>query len=187
MKIAVLGGGFNPPHLGHLMICEEILAFTKTREVWLMPYYAHPWDKPAISFFHRYKMCKLMANTKIKVSDFEAKMKKKNYTFATVNSLIKKYPQHEFSWIIGSDLLNEFFTWEKAAQISEQMKILVFPRAGWSVSHLPKNFYTIKSKLLTTTDVASEKIREMVKSGLSIKGLVLPQVEEYIYEHHLYY
>lgn len=186
MKIAILGGGFNPPHLGHLMICEEVLAFTKNQQIWLMPYYAHPWDKPAISFLHRFNMSKLMENGKIKVSDFEAKMKKKNYTFETVNDLVKKYPQHEFSWIIGSDLLEEFFTWENAAQISEQMKILVFPRAGWPVKELPKNFYTIKSKLLTTTDVASEKIREMVKQGLSIKGLVLPKVEEYIFDNNLY-
>ncbi len=99
---------------------------------------------------------------------------------------MKKYPEHEFSWIIGSDLLEEFFTWENSAQISTQMKILVFPRAGWPVKELPKNFYTIKSKLLTITDVASEKIREMVRQGLSIKGLVSSQVEDYIDKQKLY-
>lgn len=186
MKIAILGGGFNPPHLGHLLICEQVLTFTDNIKIWLMPYFAHPWNKPSVSPDDRLAMTKFMAGGKIELCDLEMERKKKNYTYETVNLLVKQYPQHDFSWIIGSDLLEEFFTWEGTRNIVEKVKILVFPRAGWPVSHLPKNFYTIKNELLVTSDIASEKIREMVRQGLSIKGLVLPQVEKYISEHKLY-
>ncbi len=186
MKIAVLGGGFNPPHVGHFLVCEQVLTFTDNQEIWLMPYFLHPWEKSSLELQHRAAMAELMANNNIKVSDLEINLKRKNYTYETIDLLVKKYPQHDFSWVIGSDLLREFFSWEHAQEMSKKVKILVFPRAGWPISDLPENFYTIKNKLLSTSDISSEKIREMVKKGQSIKGLVLPKVEEYIYEHGLY-
>lgn len=186
MKIAILGGGFNPPHLGHLLICQQVLSFTENREIWLIPYFAHPWEKSAISPLHRFKMTKMMENGKIKVSDLEIKLKRKNYTYETVEMLKQNYPHHNFSWIIGSDLYQEFFTWERADEMVKKIRILVFPRAGWPLGKLPDRFYTISDKLLTTSDIASEKIREMVKKGLSIKQLVLPEVEKYILKYHLY-
>ncbi|MBI3980916.1 nicotinate (nicotinamide) nucleotide adenylyltransferase [Candidatus Microgenomates bacterium] len=185
-KIAVLGGGFNPPHLGHLLICQQILFFTDNEEVWLMPYYQHPWEKPAVEPEHRLAMCKLMELEHIKVSDLEMKTKKKNFTFETIDNLVKEYPQDIFSWVIGSDLLPEFNTWEHSDDILSKVKLLVFPRAGFPLINLPANAYTINHNLLTTSDMASEKIREMVKKGLSIKGLVLPSVEEYIKKNKLY-
>lgn len=185
-KIAVLGGGFNPPHLEHLLISQQIIFFTQIEKVWLMPYYAHPWEKPSIDPQHRLAMCELMKTEGIEVSDFEMKMQKKNYTFETINALVKTYPEHEFSWVIGSDLLPEFTTWEGWQDILAKVKLLVFPRAGFPIKELPENSYTINNKLLTTSDIASEKIREMVKENLSIKGLVLPAVEEYIKKNNLY-
>lgn len=186
MKIAILGGGFNPPHIGHLLICQQVLSFTDNEEIWLLPYFAHPWEKAAISPLHRLKMTQMMENGRIKVSNLEIKLKRKNYTFETVDIIKKKFPQHDFSWIIGSDLYQEFFTWEKAEQIIKKMRILVFPRAGWPVEKLPGGFYTTHDKLLTTSDISSEKIRGMVKQGLSIKGLVLSQVERYMLKQGLY-
>lgn len=186
MKIAILGGGFNPPHIGHLLICQQVLSFTDNEEVWLVPYFAHPWEKTAISPLHRLRMTKMMENGNLRVSDLEIKLKRKNYTHETVDVIIKQFPQHDFSWIIGSDLYQEFFTWEKADQIAQKMRILVFPRAGWPIDKLPDSFYTTRDKLLTTSDISSEKIREMVKLGLSLKGLVLPKIEKYITKHSLY-
>ena len=186
MKIAILGGGFNPPHLGHLLLSQQILDFTDNEEIWLLPYFAHPWEKPSINPDERLKMCQYMKNGHIHVSDFEMKMKKKNYTYETVDLIVEQYPQHEFSWIIGSDLWKEFNTWENAQVILQKMHLLVFPRVGFPIGNLPENVYTINNKLLTTSDISSEKIREMVRMGLSIKGLVLPEVEEYIKKNGLY-
>jgi nicotinate-nucleotide adenylyltransferase len=186
MKIAVLGGGFNPPHLGHLLICQQVLAFTDIEEVWLLPYFAHPWEKPSISPDDRLAMCKTMESKTIKVSDIEIAQRRKNYTFETIDLITRKYPNHTFSWIIGSDLYEEFFSWEKSLEMVEKVNILVFPRAGWPITKLPANFWTIKDELLTTSDTSSEKIRKMIKEGLSIKGLVLPEVEKYIFDHGLY-
>lgn len=185
-SIAVLGGGFNPPHLGHLLLSQQVLFFTENTQVWWMPYYAHPWEKPSIDPKHRLAMGKLMESEGIIVSDFEILAKKKNFTFETIEKLIKAYPQHQFSWIIGSDLVAEFTTWEGWEKIVAHVKLLVFPRAGFPVEKLPDNAFLINDKLLTTSDISSEKIRAMVKKGLSIRGLVVPSVEEYIQRHQLY-
>lgn len=186
MKIAVLGGGFNPPHIGHLLICQQVLSFTGNDEVWFLPYFQHPWDKQSIDPVHRLNMCKLMSSGKIKTSDLEINSKKKNYTFETVDLLISKYKQHDFSWIIGSDLWPEFMTWEKSSEMLKRIKLLVFPRAGFPVTHLEENVVTINNKLLNTSDISSEKIREMVHEGLPIDGLVTRGVGRYITENKLY-
>ncbi|KKR31384.1 MAG: putative nicotinate-nucleotide adenylyltransferase [Candidatus Gottesmanbacteria bacterium GW2011_GWA2_41_12] len=186
MKIAIFGGGFNPPHLGHIFICDQVLAFTDNEEIWLMPYFTHPWEKNTIDPIHRYKMAKMVENKKVKVSDIEMKMGRKNYTWETIDILLSKYPEHQFSWIIGSDLWKDFFKWEKSEEFIKKIKILVFPRPGYPYEKLPDNVYTLTNKLLMTSNIASEKIREMVRQGLPIKGLVLPEVEKYILENKLY-
>ena len=186
MKIAVLGGGFNPPHMGHLLICRQVLSFTGNREVWFLPYFQHPWDKQSIDCKHRLKMCKLMSSGNIKTFDLEIETRKKNYTFETVVELVKKYPQHDFSWVIGSDLWPEFLTWEKAHEMLKKIKVLVFPRAGYPVINLQQNVSTISNKLTNTTDISSEKIREMVRQGLPVDGLVTKAVGDYIKQNKLY-
>lgn len=186
MKIAVLGGGFNPPHMGHLLICQQILSFTENREVWFLPYYQHPWGKESIDVKHRYNMCNLMSLGSIKTSKLEIDSRRKNYTYESVNQLVKEYPEHEISWVIGSDLWPEFMKWENSAEMLKKIKLLVFPRAGFPIKKLIDNTYTINNKLINTSDISSEKIREMVNLGLPVDGLVTKAVGEYIKNNKLY-
>lgn len=186
MKVAIFGGGFNPPHMGHLLICRQVLSFTDNKEVWFLPYYQHPWGKESIDWKHRLTMCELMSSGSIKTSKLEIDNRRKNYTYETVNQLVKKYPENDFSWIIGSDLWPEFMKWENSVEMLKKMRLLVFPRAGFVIKKLIDKTYTINNKLVNTSDISSEKIREMIHQGLPVDGLVTKAVGEYIKNNKLY-
>src|SRR3989338_4780717 len=108
MKIAVLGGSFNPPHYGHLMVASEVLK-RGFDEVWLMPCFKHAEEKPEIPAKHRLAMARIavktLKNKRIKASGLEIRfLRKKNYTADTAWFLKKRFPRHEFSWIFGAEL-----------------------------------------------------------------------------------
>ena len=111
MKIAVLGGQFNPPHLGHIIMAQQVLEFTDSEQVWLAPCYQHTFDKKMASVKHRATMTKMICNKNIKFCDQEIKNKLSGDTIKLMDLLVKKYPQHEFSFIIGSDNLPDFKKW----------------------------------------------------------------------------
>src|SRR3989344_8244194 len=107
MKIAVLGGSFNPPHYGHLMVASEVLK-RGFDEVWLMPCFKHAEEKPEIPAKHRLAMTRIavktLQNKRIKASGLEIRfLKKTNYTADTVKLLKKRFPNDEFAWVFGSE------------------------------------------------------------------------------------
>ena len=190
MRIAILGGSFDPPHLGHLLVAQQTLDFTKVDEVWLMPCFSHPFDKKMTSGAIRLEMCKLViedfANKKIRVSDFEIRLKEKSFTIDTVLTLKKTFKTDHFCWLIGSDNLAAFKKWKDWKNLLSEIKFLVFPRIDYPVKKLPKRFDLIKSKLAINSNLSSEVVRMRVKKGWSIKGMVTNGVEEYIYKNKLY-
>src|SRR6185369_9653220 len=113
MKIAVLGGSFDPPHLGHLFIASQVKELLHMDEVWLMPLYQKTkqdkiFHKSITDTNHRLAMTKFLKNAFIKVSDFEIKNNPSSYTLITLQKLQETYPEHEFYWILGSDQLEGF-------------------------------------------------------------------------------
>ena len=92
MKVAILGGKFDPPHYGHLLIAQQVLeSDLKIDQVWLMPAKNHPWKKINASAEQRMEMVKLLTNDKIKVSDVDLYRDGNIYTIDTVKILQQKY------------------------------------------------------------------------------------------------
>ena len=184
MKIAVLGGRFDPPHLGHLKIAEEVLKKRPDIDKFLfMPVYKHPWTKVIASSEDRIAMLRSVLQDKTDVSEIEIN----NKTVRTIDSLkiLKKELGADFFWIIGSDILYELHRWKDPEKLTHFATFLVYPRPGYPISQkLPKGFEKIDSPSLF--DISSTTIREKVKKGESIKGLVPWKVEEYIIKHNLY-
>src|SRR5438477_12504705 len=113
MKIAILGGSFDPPHLGHVLIAEQVKEFLKIDQVWLMPLYQknmqdEVFHKNLTAVSHRLGMTKLFKNHFIKVSDYEIEQNKTSYSYETLQGLQKLHPDDEFYWILGSDQLKDF-------------------------------------------------------------------------------
>ena len=194
MKIAVLGGAFNPPHLGHLLIAKQILELTAYQEVWLMPCFRHTFQKSLVASRHRLKMVKLIAaNSKMKTSDFEIKNKLPGNTLETMTLLTKKFPDTQLAFILGSDNLPTFKKWGHWRQLATDFRLLIFPRPGFNynlkkygLDHPAYLFKLIKHPLLATSNISSTLIRKRLEAGLSIDYLLPEKVREYIKKNRLY-
>jgi nicotinate-nucleotide adenylyltransferase len=197
MKIAILGGSFNPPHLGHLLVARQVKETLRMDEVWLMPCNKHPFSKKIIAAQDRLQMTKLVEEKGIKASDFEVKKNQISYTVDTIRTLIEKLPQHRFYWIIGSEQLSTFYKWKQPQKLLHNHRLIVFPRninggledlvkKNLCLKTIPKKITLLESKKLITTNLSSSLIRERLKKGLSIKYLVPEKIRQYIIKNKLY-
>lgn len=183
MKIAILGGSFNPPHVCHLMICYYVLETTDVDKIWLVPCYRHAFDKELIAFHHRFNMCSLAVeifNERITVSSVEEKQKGISWTIDTVRYLKTLYPDVTFEWLVGSDVTREFTSWKEFDDLQKMVTFRIIPRSGYleNVQEGHNNLFF--------PNISSTMIRDRIKKGLSISHLVPKSVEKYIREHRLY-
>lgn len=187
MNIAILGGAFDPPHLWHKKISEQLLKLLKFDEVWLIPCFSHPFDKKMASSKHRLVMTKFITNKKIKVRPEEINRKKKSYSIDTIRILKKQYPKHEFTWIIGSDQIKDFSKWKSWRKLLKEVPFLVFPRPAYKIpKRLPQNMTPIKHKGLFLSNLSSTRVKDYIKQCKSISQLVNPEVNDYIKKQKLY-
>ena len=184
-RIAVLGGLFDPPHLGHFLAARQALESKFAIDlVYLMPAYQHPWRDSFASWEQRLAMTAFLANTKINVDAWEIRQKKTSYTIETVNNLLQR--KDEYFWLIGSDALATFHQWKEYKALQKLIKFLVFPRVGFPIGTLPRGFYSLEKSDLIATNISSTILRERIKNGQSITNLVPEKVEAYIRKKHLY-
>lgn len=184
MKIGLLGGVFNPPHRGHLMIARQVLDFTGVQEVWFLPNYGqHPPKPYVVSVEHRLAMTRMLELSGAKTSTLEIDHQLDGNTITLLPYLPK---EHEYVFIMGSDWLPGFHLWGHWEELLEKLPFLIFPRTNFPAEPLYKNMTVVKHELLVVTDISSTKIRERVKRGLSIDQFVPPQIVKYIDQHNLY-
>jgi len=185
MNIAILGGRFDPPHLWHFWTAQQILENVKGMDqVWLLPDYANAF-KPIIALpEERIEMLHYLETGRIKLSTIAIARETITYTVDIVREL-KKDPYNRYFWVVGSDVMVEFSRWRDYQKLSRLISFLVVPRKDYPIKNLPAGFQKLEGNLLVS-NISSTIIRERVKKGLTITGLVLPGVEEYIRRRNLY-
>src|SRR6187549_742241 len=107
MRVALFGGSFNPPHVGHQLAALYVLETAAVDELWFVPTFLHPFDKPLERFADRFALCQRAAEAlgpRVRVSDIEARLGGQSRTLRTVQTLIAAHPDVVFSLVIGSDL-----------------------------------------------------------------------------------
>lgn len=183
MKVALLGGSFNPPHVGHLLAAHYVRATQGVDEVWLMPAYQHPFGKALESFEHRLRMCEAMCRDTsgwLKASPVEREVSEQGgtgYTVETLTYLVEKHPRIAFSLILGSDILKDLPNWKSFDRIKQLVKVLVLYRAGYPAPD------TIGPPL---AEVSSTQIRELMARGQAPTELVPRVVLDYAHQARLY-
>jgi nicotinate-nucleotide adenylyltransferase len=183
MNIALLGGAFNPPHLGHIMIAQQILDFTDTDEVWLLPNYNQIPPKPVAAALDRLAMTRFLERGHIKVSTLEIDHALNGDTIHLLPYLPK---QHAYHFIIGSDQLTSFHLWGNWESLLKKMPFYVFPRYGYPNEPLYEGMNVISHELLIASNISSTKIRLRVMQNKSIDQFVPKKVADYILSHNLY-
>lgn len=190
MKIILFGGAFDPPHLGHQHIATTLLEQKIADEVWYVPTKIHPFNKPMNLPHHRLAMLKLIAgDPRVKIEMYEQERDGVSFSHETLDALAAKYPQHTFSWIVGSDRLGDFHTWVDSRgndykDMLAAYRFYVYPRAGFPFEPLYENMEPLKN--VPEWTYSSTEVRDKVKKGESIEGFVDPAVAAYIEKHQLY-
>lgn len=187
MKIGILGGSFDPPHIGHYLVIKQVLELRKDIDkILLVPAFQHQWKPIQASPKDRLVMLQVLVNEKTEISDVELKRQGVSYTVDTVRE-VKHKTKADIFWIVGSDILSEFHRWEKTEELLSLATFLVFPRDPHYIpENIPAGFEVMRNKDLITTSISSTVIRQRVKEEKSISYLVPKEVEEYIAEHKLY-
>jgi nicotinate-nucleotide adenylyltransferase len=138
MRIALFGGSFDPPHIGHQLACLYVLSTHAVDEVWMLPCAQHPFAKQMAPFAHRAAMCQLATAhlTGVRVCTIEGELPGPSYTLNTVRALSERHPEHEFLLVIGADLLHERERWHGAAELCQRVRFIVLGRSQSEPSSL---------------------------------------------------
>ena len=173
MKIGVFGGSFNPPHIGHLLVCQYTLSMYGLDEVLVIPAKEHPFNKPLLEFWQRYELCCIMCrpHDKLHVMNYDHK-----YTVDLLKYLIKWNPQDSFHLIVGSDILRDRDKWKDWDKIQDIVDIITVYRKGYGEEcGEPPRFGEFVFPNINSTD-----IRRRLARGSDVDGLIPKKVLEYI-------
>ena len=172
-RIGFFGGSFNPPHIGHVAICEWLIEKGHVDEVWVVPCFIHPFGKELASFKARYEMC-LFAfkrfGRKVNVSKVEKTLGGVSHTIRTIKYLLQHYQRDDFSLVTGGDVKSQTSEWVDFGQIKALVPIISIPRG-------PKS---------PIPDVSATEVRRRLAAGESYIDLVPREVAVYIVTHRLY-
>jgi nicotinate-nucleotide adenylyltransferase len=195
-RVGILGGTFNPPHVGHLAVARSALDQLELDRVVLVPAGIPP--HKAIECepgpMHRLEMCRLTAaaNPRIEVSSVELDRPGPSYTVDTLRLLHEQAPDDELTLIVGSDMAVGLPTWRDPEGILGLATLAVATRVGAEREMVRNRLADLRGAErvafldMEEVDVSSSLVRERAAQGLEIEGLVAPGVADYIEEHALY-
>jgi nicotinate-nucleotide adenylyltransferase len=183
-KIAIVGGTFDPIHLGHLKIITEIAK--KFEKVIVIPT-GEPWlkaTKPIATGEQRVAMVQTAVNSlnladQVVVSAIEVKRAGPSYAIDTVTELKKIYPQANFTLVLGSDAAKNLHKWHRSDELQKLVEVLVVKRASVPPSDFPEI-------AIDAPEISSTEIRDKVAHSQEISDLVIPTISTFIKEHQLY-
>jgi len=192
MTIAIFGGAFDPPHLGHLKIIKSLLEQDIADEVWLVPTGVHDFDKQMVLSEHRLQMLELLLGNletslknSVKINKFELNSTEVNQTYDTLQELAAQNPEEKLSWIMGADNLAKFHLWDNYQQILSNYLVYIYPRPGYQMQPLYTGMIPMTG--VEQTSISSTEIREYISSGDKTKLQLPLSIFEYIKKHQLYF
>jgi nicotinate-nucleotide adenylyltransferase len=196
VRVGILGGTFNPPHLGHLVCAQEACLQFALDLVTLMPARIPPHkpveDEPGVE--HRFELCRLAVagDERMTVSDLETTRPGTSYTVDTLQELHKRDPDSELFLIVGGDVAAGLPQWREPKRVLELATLAVAKRRGTSRSRVQRALDELGGGgrahffRMPRIGVSSTLVRRRVRAGQPIRYLVPEAVAEYIEREGLY-
>lgn len=189
-RIALMGGSFNPVHIGHLMVADYALQAARLDEVLLCVSPLNPLKTASRDLApdnDRMAMLRIACRRCAGVTpcDIELTMPRPSYTIDTLHALGERYPDADISIIIGSDNWLLFDKWRASQEIIERYGVIVYPRPGYDVdtTALPDNVTVIDAP---TVDLSSTFLRQKLAEGFDMNIFMPDGVYDYIKTKNLY-
>ncbi|MDE6383175.1 MAG: nicotinate-nucleotide adenylyltransferase [Paramuribaculum sp.] len=189
-RIGILGGSFNPVHLGHIQLADYLVQTTQLTAVWLMlsprnPLKQYPADMPSDE--QRMDMLRIAAEAtpRLEATDIELSMPRPSYTIDSLRRLRSLHPDVDFSLVIGSDNWLVFDQWRDYRSIIDEFSPVIYPRPGYPVDtdSLPEGVTLVSAPML---DISSTQLREAIAAGLDMNLFLPAGVMDYILTNNLY-
>ena len=188
-KVGLFFGSFNPVHNGHMIIANFMLEFSDLEQIFFVVSPQNPFKEKAslLEDYHRLALVKeaIGDTDKYYACDIEFKMPKPSYTIDTLTYLNEKYPDKEFSLIMGSDNLKNFHKWKNSSQIIDNYRLYVYPRPGFDEAEVKrnKNITIVEAPLV---EISSTFIRNAVKEKKDVRFFMPERAWNYMKEMHFY-
>lgn len=197
-KVGILGGTFNPVHIGHLILAETAYETFGLDYVLLMPNGNPPHKEinTEDGGIHRMNMLRLAVedNPHLQLSSFELDKKGVMYTYRTLELLKEQHPDTEYYFILGADSLFDLKKWQKPDSICKNATLLAAVRDELGKERVKQQIALLEQEfqaeiyLMDTPNLSfsSHNIRERIKNGKTVTYYIPKAVEEYIHDNNLY-
>ncbi len=187
MRIGIMGGTFDPIHIGHLIAASEVHRALKLDQVLFIPA-GQPWQKADYEVSpsaDRLAMVELAVahDDRFATSDIEIRREGATYAVDTIEQLRAENPDHEFFWIVGDDVLVRIPTWHDWKKFIEQVTVVAVNRAGSENLDVLFEYERIE---MPEVRVSATALRERFAHGDDCQYLVPDAVAEYVHAHGLY-
>ncbi len=191
MKIGLYFGTFNPIHVGHLIIANHLVENSDLDQIWFVVTPLSPFKKKSnlLANHHRLEMVYMATENydKLKPSDIEFGLPEPNYTVYTLANLEEKYPNYDFSLLMGEDNLKSFHKWKNYEAILENYNLYVYPRISEGIiEHQFKNHPKIHKVNAPIIEISSTMIRKSIQEQKNITPLLDAKVLKFIDEMNFY-
>jgi nicotinate-nucleotide adenylyltransferase len=182
-RIGVLGGSFDPPHCGHVLLAAYALAVAPIDGVLIVPAFAHPFGKRMAPFPQRLAMASLAFATldpaRTVVCDVESELNPPSYTWRTLERLSERLPGAQLRLLVGSDIVRDTAKWARFDRVEALAPLFVIGRGGHDA-------LAAESAPLELPEVSSTEVRRRLRAGASVHGLVPTAVAEHVAREGLY-
>lgn len=185
-RVGLLGGSFNPPHIGHLLMAVAVYATEEIDHLWVIPTADHAFGKKLAPFDDRTRMCHLAFRHLAggaAVLDLEARLPRPagspSYTVDTLRALHAIRPGIKPVWIAGSDIVAELPRWREPEEVKRLSRLVIVPRRGYPNEGLRLQ---VDLPLLSSTD-----IRDLIAAGQDVSGMLDYEVVRFIARRGLYH
>lgn len=191
MHLTIFGGSFNPPHLGHAIVLEQIFKLKLIKPldcIWLLPEYTHSFSKnqTLVNPEHRLAMTKLLLRPHVKLQTACIDKEMSGNTIDHITYLTKTFPRHQFSFLIGSDNLKTFDLWPQWQKLLQLMPFYIYPRKGFDFKPLYPNMFPLTDSRQIISDISSTMVRDLIRQKLAYEHLLPPEINAYIQTNQLY-
>lgn len=188
MRVGLLGGTFDPPHVAHLIVGSDLFAALELDRLLFVPASVPPHKQGSVhaSADRRLEMVRaaVAGDSRFAVDDLELRRAGASYTVDTLREIRDRIPEAEIFFALGVDQLREFHTWREPAEVAALARLAVVSRAGEDPA--PESPYPILPVPVTRVDLSATEIRRRVREGLSIRYLVPDAVREIIEREGMY-